>query len=139
MYKSNSTELGSTSVPRIEQFSESASITNRVFSRAMTGCCFSINPVDAEPVKPTTSSYVIWSSKSPVLPQTSCKAPVGRMFDSIIWRTINSVRNAVWLPGFTIDGTPATIAGANFSSIPQHGKLNAFICTATPCNGVYIC
>ena len=34
--------------------------------------------------------------------------------------------------GFTRVGMPARKAGANFSSEPQTGKLNALICTATP-------
>ena len=41
--------------------------------------------------------------------------------------------------GLTRLGTPAMNAGANFSSGPQTGKLNALICTATPCRGVRIC
>ena len=50
----------------------------------------------------------------------------------MIRRTTSSVRYAVWLAGLTIDGSPATKAGASFSSMPQTGKLKALICTATP-------
>ncbi len=38
--------------------------------------------------------------------------------------------------GLTIVGTPASTAGASFSSMPQTGKLNALICNATPCGDV---
>jgi hypothetical protein len=34
--------------------------------------------------------------------------------------------------GLTIVGTPAMNAGANFSSMPQTGKLKALIWQATP-------
>jgi len=43
-----------------------------------------------------------------------------------------SVRNAVWVAGLMIVGTPANRAGANFSRAPQQGKLNALTWTATP-------
>ena len=54
-------------------------------------------------------------------------------------RTTSSVRYAVWLAGLTMLGTPAMNAGASFSSIPQTGKLNALICTATPGRDVQTC
>jgi hypothetical protein len=38
----------------------------------------------------------------------------------------------VGVAGFTSVGMPARNAGANFSSEPHTGKLNALICTATP-------
>ncbi len=41
--------------------------------------------------------------------------------------------------GFTIAGTPARIVGASFSSMPQTGKLNALMCTATPSSGTQMC
>ena len=50
-----------------------------------------------------------------------------------------AVRYAVWVAGLTRLGTPAMNAGANFSSGPQTGKLNALIWTATPCSGVRMC
>ena len=43
------------------------------------------------------------------------------------------------MAGLTRLGTPARNAGANFSSGPQTGKLNALICTATPRSGVRMC
>ena len=47
-------------------------------------------------------------------------------------RTHASATYAVGVAGFTIVGTPARNAGANFSSAPHIGKLKALICTATP-------
>src|SRR6185436_17799989 len=60
---------GVTSVPSTIQFNESASILNGTDSFNLTGCDFSFNPVDAEPVNVTTSCDVMWSSRSPALPQ----------------------------------------------------------------------
>ena len=41
--------------------------------------------------------------------------------------------------GLTMVGTPASTAGASFSSMPHTGKLNALICSATPGSDVYTC
>ena len=41
--------------------------------------------------------------------------------------------------GFTMQGMPARKLGANFSSAPQMGKLNALMCTATPRRGTSTC
>jgi hypothetical protein len=41
--------------------------------------------------------------------------------------------------GFTMHGTPASSAGASFSSIPHTGKLKALMCTATPSSGTQMC
>ena len=63
---------------------------------------------------------------------TSCSDPVGSSPDSTRMRTHASATYAVGVAGFTIVGTPARKAGANFSSEPHTGKLKALICTATP-------
>ena len=47
-------------------------------------------------------------------------------------RTHASVRYAVGVAGLAIVGTPARKAGANFSSMPHTGKLNALTWNATP-------
>ncbi len=49
------------------------------------------------------------------------------------------MRYAVWLAGLIRLGMPARNAGANFSSGPHIGKLNALICTATPGSGTQMC
>ena len=54
-------------------------------------------------------------------------------------RASSSARYAVVVAGFTMAGTPANIAGASFSSIPQTGKLKALMCTAAPSRGKYTC
>ena len=87
-YRSNSGVPGSASGPRIEQFSESASAVNRtpfgddhgVGAQPLRGA--------ADPVKPTTSCSVRWSSRSPALPATSCSEPSGSRPDSTISSTM---------------------------------------------------
>ena len=69
----------------------------------------------------------------------NCKAPSGKIPDSIIARTTVSVKKDVIVAGFTIAGTPANKLTATFSNIPQTGKLKALICIATPRFGVKIC
>jgi hypothetical protein len=73
-------------------FSESASALNGTECRTRFGCTRSFAAVSAEPVKVTTSAPSSRSSRSPVLPMTSCRLPSGRMPDSIISRTAASVR-----------------------------------------------
>ena len=123
---------GVASGPRIEQFSESASALNRTASRTTAGWLRSRLAVAAEPVKPMLSCPVRWSNRSPTPPQSSCTDPGGSAPDSTMCRKASSVTYAVWLPGLTITGTPASTAGASFSSIPQTGKLKALMNTATP-------
>ena len=43
------------------------------------------------------------------------------------------------MAGFTIAGTPASSAGASFSSMPHTGKLKALMCTAAPDSGTQMC
>jgi len=81
----------------------------------------------ADPVKATVSCSVTCANRSPALPQMSCTAPRGRMFASIIERNTASVRKLVAVAGFTMHGTPASSAGANFSIIPHTGKLKALM------------
>jgi hypothetical protein len=50
-------------------------------------------------------------------------------------RTAASATKAVAEAGFTMQGMPARKLGANFSSIPQMGKLNALMCSARPRRG----
>ena len=76
---------------------------------------------------------------SPSEPATNCTAPGGSSSASTISRTSSAVRYAVGLAGLISDGTPASNAGASFSNGPHTGKLNALICTATPCSGVAMC
>ena len=60
------------------------------------------------------------------------------MLESMISLTITSVKNDVTVAGFTTAGTPAIRFTAIFSSIPQIGKLNAFMCIAIPSFGTQI-
>jgi UTP--glucose-1-phosphate uridylyltransferase len=59
----------------------------------------------------------------------------GKIPESTIERNTRSVRKDVSVAGLTIAGTPARSAGASFSIIPQTGKLNALMKTATPSIG----
>ncbi|MCY1466396.1 hypothetical protein D9M71_846930 [compost metagenome] len=43
------------------------------------------------------------------------------------------------LAGLTMHGMPARKLGANFSSMPQIGKLKALMCTARPPRGTRMC
>ncbi len=70
------------------------------------------------------------------MPTINCTAPSGKICDSIISLNMACARYEVDVAGLTIAGTPARIVGASFSSIPQHGKLNALMWTATPVSGV---
>ena len=130
---------GAASGPSADRLSESASAENRTLCRTTPGCARSVAAVAAEPVNPTRSWPVRWSSVSPSEPATNCTAPGGSSSASTISRTSSAVRYAVGLAGLISDGTPARNAGASFSSGPQTGKLNALICTATPCSGVAMC
>ncbi len=123
---------GVASGPRIEQFSESASALNRTASPTTAGWLRSRLAVAAEPVKAMLSCPVRWSNRSPTPPQSSWTDPGGSAPDSTMCRKASSVTYAVWLAGLTITGTPASTAGASFSSIPQTGKLKALMKTATP-------
>ena len=128
----NSSVPGAASGPRIEQFSESASALKRTDWPSTTGWPRRRLAVAAEPVKAMVSCPVRWSSRSPTPPQSSWTAPGGSTPDSTMCRKASSVTYAVWLAGLTITGTPASTAGASFSSIPQTGKLKASMHTATP-------
>ena len=123
----------------MEQFSESASALNRTERPTIAGCARSCCAVAADPVNDTRSCSPTWSSRPPALPQTSWSEPGGSSPVSSISSTSRAVRYAVWVAGLTRLGTPAMKAGANFSSGPQTGKLNALICTATPRSGVRMC
>ena len=61
-----------------------------------------------------------------------CKAPSGKMPELIISRATASAKYDDEGAGNTTAGTPAIQFTAHFSSIPQTGKLNALIWTATP-------
>ena len=136
---SNSSVPGVASGPRIEQFSESASALKRTASPTTAGWLRSRLAVAAEPVKATVSCPPRWSNRSPTPPHSSCTDPGGRAPDSTRCRNASSVTYAVWLAGLTIAGTPASTAGASFSSIPQTGKLKALTNTATPRREVWTC
>ena len=133
--RSNSSSSGVTSGASTAQLSESASALNGTLCLTRLGVARSLAAVSAEPVKVTTSCPSTRSSRSPVPPMTSCSAPSGRMPDSLIRRTSFSVKKLVAVAGLPIQGMPARKVGANFSSKPQTGKLNALMCTATPPRG----
>ncbi len=90
--RSNSSSSGVTSGPRIAQFSESASALNGIDCATRFGCVRSFAAVSAEPVKVTTSWPCSRSSRSPVLPTTSCRLPSGSSPDSCISRTAATLR-----------------------------------------------
>ena len=137
--RSNSSVPGTASGPSAERLSESASAENRTEFRTIAGCARRVCAVDAEPVNATRSWPVRWSNMSPTEPATNCHVPSGSSPESTISSVSRAVRNAVGLAGLTTLGTPARNAGANFSSGPHTGKLNALTCTATPCSGVQTC
>jgi hypothetical protein len=130
--RSNSSVPGAASGPRIEQLSESASALKRTASPITVGWPRRRRAVAADPVKAMVSCPVRWSSRSPTAPQSSWTDPGGSAPDSTRCRKASSVTYAVWVAGLTIAGTPASTAGASFSSIPQTGKLKASMNTATP-------
>ena len=138
-YRSNSGVPGPASGPRTEQFSESASALNRTDRPTMAGWARSCLAVAADPVKDTVSCSPRCSNSPPMLPQTSWIDPSGSSPDATISSTSRAVRYAVGVAGLTRLGTPAMNAGANFSSGPQTGKLNALTWTATPCREVRTC
>ena len=139
MKRSNSSVPGAASGPSIEKLSESASMLNRIDSFTMDGCALSFRPVAADPVNVTTSWQLRCSNRSPTPPTINWRAPSGRIPDSIIERVTISVRKLVAVAGLTIAGIPARKVGASFSSIPQTGKLNALMWTATPSSGTQMC
>ena len=118
---------GTASSPSTEQLSESASMLKETAFSISLGLAFNIIPVEADPVKVTISPVSTWLIIPLALPQINCKLPSGKILESTISRTIISVRKQVIVAGFTIAGTPAIRFTAIFSSIPQIGKLNAFI------------
>ena len=90
--RSNSGVPGPASGPRIAALRLSASIVKRVEFSTIAAPERSLRPVQAEPVKVTTSCPVTWSSRSPVEPAISWIAPSGRMPLSTMRRTTSSVR-----------------------------------------------
>jgi hypothetical protein len=65
-------------------------------------------------------------AESGILPDGALQCvvgPTGDLFDHLTGQDVVS---------FTTTGTPARIAGASFSSRPQHGKLKALMWTAQP-------
>ncbi|MNE92044.1 hypothetical protein D3C80_1897300 [compost metagenome] len=92
MYRSNSSLSGVTSGPRMAQLSESASAVNGTELRIRLGVTRNLAAVSAEPVKVTTSCPCRRSSRSPVLPITSCRLPSGSRPEAFIRRTTASVK-----------------------------------------------
>ncbi|MCY1181140.1 hypothetical protein D9M73_216290 [compost metagenome] len=92
MNSSNSSSSGVTSGARIAQFSESASAVNGTELRIRFGVTRNLAAVSADPVKVTTSWPCRRSSRSPVLPITSCRLPSGSKPEAFIRRTTASVR-----------------------------------------------
>ena len=135
MNRSNSAVPGTAFSPRMHALRESASKLKETLRSAICGRPFRILPVLAEPVKVTTSSVCTWSRIPLPKPTINCKDPSGRMLEATMSRTTTSVKKLVYSEGFTTAGTPAIKLTAIFSSIPQMGKLNALMCTATPCFG----
>ena len=95
--------------------------------------------VSAEPVNETTSKGSSWSISPAELPQITEMAPAGKMPASTTSLTMRCVSHAVVVAGLTMTGTPDNSAGAAFSHMPQDGKLNALIKSATPRVGVSTC
>ena len=81
--RSNSSSSGVTSGARIAQLSESASALNGIEWRTRFGCTRSLAAVSAEPVKVTMSLPSSRSSRSPVLPITSCSAAFGQQAGAV--------------------------------------------------------
>ncbi len=129
---SNSGESSVTSGAMIAALSESVSAVKRTPFSCTLVWARSDWAVAAEPVKATWSRASRWSSRSRAAPEISCREPSGSSPESSMSRTHASVTYPVGVAGFTMVGTPAMNAGANFSSMPHTGKLNALICTATP-------
>ncbi len=125
--RSNSSVPGTASSPKTEAFKLSASIVNGTASSIILLCAFSIRPVVAEPVNVTTSCDSTLSRIVLAEPVINCNAPSGKILEAIISRTTASVKNEVFVAGFTTAGTPAIQFTAHFSNIPQTGKLKAFI------------
>ena len=73
-------------------FSESASALNLTDLATTFGWLRRRLAVLAEPVKLSRSCSVRWSSRSPALPLTSCRAPSGRTWASMISSIISAVR-----------------------------------------------
>ncbi len=89
---SHSASPGETRSPSTMQLRESASMLKGTDSPRTFGCDFNNKPVDADPVKVTTSWEPTWSSRSPALPQINCNAPSGRIPEAMIFFTTSSVR-----------------------------------------------
>ena len=92
MNRSNSGSDGVTSGASTAQLSESASAVNGTEARIKFPFARSMAAVSAEPVNVTASKPPRRSSRSPVLPITSCNAPSGSMFESTIILTTAWVR-----------------------------------------------
>jgi hypothetical protein len=110
-------ELGE--VLDVRQLSESASALKRSEFAATAGWVRSLRAVAAEPVNKTRSWSARPSRRPAALPASSCTDPSGSRPVSMIVRTTGTVREAVWLAGFTIAGTPARKARASCSRKPQ--------------------
>ena len=136
---SNSGEPSVTSGAMMAALRESVSAVKRTPFSWTFECARRDCAVAADPVNATWSRASRWSSRSRAEPETSCREPSGSSPESSMSRTHASVTYPVGVAGFTMVGTPAMNAGANFSSMPHTGKLNALICTATPGSRVYTC
>ena len=136
--RSNSSVPGAAACPKIVAFRESASKLKLTLCSEMMGKPFRILPVAALPVKVTVSPDETVSRIPRPKPQINCKDPSGKILESMMSRTIASVKKHVYSDGFTTAGTPAIKLTAIFSSMPQIGKLKALMCTATPSFGTII-
>ena len=97
------------------------------------------SPVSPEPVKASTSWAPSSAGRSRGAPTSICSAPSGRTFASTITCIARCAAIAVAVAGLESTGMPASSAAAAFSASPQAGKLNALMCTATPCRGTARC
>ena len=89
----------------------------------MAGCVRRRSAVCADPVKDTVSwQFKCWN-RSPRLPHTSCSAPSGRIFESMMRRTTSSVRYAVAVAGLTMAGMPASKRRRQFFEHAPHRKI----------------
>ena len=125
--------------PSTQAFRLSASAVKRTPPDTTAGCPRSAATVAAEPVTLSRSWPVSASSRPSVPPTSSWRAPSGSRPEPSSRRTRCSVTCAVCGAGFTTLGTPASSAGASFSSGPQTGKLKALTCSTAPVSGVSRC
>ena len=76
---------------------------------------------------------------SPGGPARKESAPGGSCTSSTTICIARKATSAVAVAGLDRTGMPARMLQATFSKVPQAGKLNALMCTATPGRGSHTC